>query len=135
MTPDELRAIDAAVAEGMGWKLTPDPGYHGLGGAMFAVLPSGERKFMWHLKEHVYSGERPWSPTTNIAAAVAGPLDALYEMGCWIKISNQIPLELGKKWRVGWQYLDGWTDYVWANTMPEAICLAFLKAMGVEVGE
>jgi len=68
-TSKTSREFDAEIARLIGWKLIPDPQYHTLGGAMFAVLPSGEKRFMWHLKENVYSGEKRWSPTYDIAAA------------------------------------------------------------------
>lgn len=73
MNFDEMEAgreMDILVIEKvLEWQLVPDSNYHGCGGAMFAVTESSERRFMWHLEADVYSGEKRWSPSTNIAAA------------------------------------------------------------------
>ena len=142
MRVDEMEAgreLDALVAEKvMGWRLVPDPHYHGLGGAMFAVMESGERCFMWHLREHVYSGERQWSPSADIVAAWR-VVEYLRANG-WPVIRIGIGDILGDNWQC--QVADCWREVsyegdkdVFANapTVTLAICRAALLAVGVEV--
>jgi hypothetical protein len=131
------RQIDIMVAQATNKSMPPKYGPNWDGDAQWSDNGDGTwTGESWPTKPE-FSESCYWPPhySTDIAAAVSGPLDALYDIGCWIKISNQIPLELGKKWRVEWQHFDRRTDYVWADTLSEAICLAFLKARGVEVEE
>ena len=89
---------------------------------MFAVLPSGERKFMWHLKEHVYSGEKPWTPSTDIATA--WELVELYDGDFYLDRDVNPELCLGSWYALFGKKLD---DGCHGSTAPEAICRAFLK--------
>jgi len=122
--------IDARIAElVMGWTLIPDPGYHGLGGAMFAVTPDGTRHFMWHLLENVYSGEEPWFPSTDDAAAMQ-VVDKMIERGYDVRINYYRSL---RSWSV--RFIDAAptpkrrTGLACKTILAEAICLAARDAM------
>lgn len=110
-----LRAIDALVAEKvMGWTwVRRDSGYHHYRTPSSLV---------------VYDTE--WAPTENIADAwrVIEKLDAYL-----FDITQHNRWQVGVCRKLGWRANE--TRYVSADTAPLAVCLAALKALGVELPE
>lgn len=109
MTPRER---DALVAEKvMGWTLGTGDG-NGYG---------------YNFEFGVFRDSKPWSPSTDIAAAwevveKLFPAEDEFNLRCFRR----------QNWKCTFRYFEGYSSY--ATTAPEAICLAALTGLGVEIG-
>ena len=124
MTPDELRAIDAKVAEALGWKREKMDG-----------------QWLWNTW-HI----RQISPTSSVSSGCltllprfSTDISAAWQVVEWLRkqsiaivVSTAGPRIMTKAFTI---HQGNRNATVVGKTAPLAICLAFLKVMGVEEGE
>lgn len=127
LTNEEARRIDAKVAEKvMGWTMSPGP--------------FGETQDIyqcWHQDGKPILTVHMWNPATSIAAAwevVVKLKKIMSEFEIELESSSGYPDE----WSIGIKWLDSEGEqhgmfYFTSTAAPHAICLAALKAVGVEV--
>jgi len=123
--------IDALVAEKvMGWEVTRPSRPDGIE-VIFAREPNGKH----HSIKDIPLMTILWNPSTDIRAA----WEVVEKAGVFV-VNRESMIE--SKWRAG-VYLpptspSGWSNravYAFADTAPEAICLAALKACDVDIAE
>lgn len=129
------RELDALVAtEIMGWKLVEDPTHSSLTGAMVAIKEHGVKMFMWHLRPNVFSGEKAWQPSIDIANAWE-VVDKMYADGYVFLFHHNRPNaepEIVRGIAATFYHPSTVAErsYEWARakTAPLAICLAAREA-------
>ena len=127
------RELDVLIGEKvMGWK----------GGGLYWINANGAATELYEDYPGYECGERSedaWSPSTSIAAAWQ-VVEKLREHGLYLIINDTIGQYRARFFKVGWDIFT-WMRVpdsdmtVWENTAPHAICLAALKAVGVNTEE
>lgn len=136
------RELDALVAEKvMGWDVLTTREFHRHGKSGDVVDCGDDGIFV---AERDRSATTPFNPSTSISAAWS-VVEQMRELGWHIDLDNDGSQKIGAEESWTWNALlwtdrddyDGDGDGDWptahADTAPRAICLAALRAVGVEV--
>jgi hypothetical protein len=118
------RELDALVAEKvMGWEPWPSQ----IGSDRWKG-PDGEPRYTW-IEARAFAGLMEWRPSTSISNAWEVVEKLLTQLG---QQDFHIEHLEGMGWSVATCHEDtGWKGWITADTAPHAICLAALKAVGV----